>query len=61
MKKQIAKLSLKTDKIVSLSKTAASNVIGGRRPNSSTCEGGGSAPCCTWDDGCSRSICSSCH
>ncbi|WP_164851342.1 class I lanthipeptide [Larkinella soli] len=32
MKKQIAKLSLKTDQIVSLSKAQAQNVLGGMRP-----------------------------
>ncbi|MGA0560164.1 class I lanthipeptide [Larkinella sp. VNQ87] len=32
MKKQIAKLSLKTDQIISLSKAQASNVLGGRPP-----------------------------
>ncbi|MFC5409342.1 class I lanthipeptide [Larkinella bovis] len=30
MKKQIAKLSLKTDQIISLSKAQAANVVGGR-------------------------------
>ncbi|MFN8354483.1 MAG: class I lanthipeptide [Spirosomataceae bacterium] len=54
MKKQISKLSLKTDKVVSLSKLEATAIVGGAKPqtkwsNCATCEGGGSAPCCTWN------------
>jgi hypothetical protein len=55
MKKQISKISLKTDKIVSLSKTDSQGVVGGAKPNTqkcatyaNTCSAGASAPCCTW-------------
>jgi hypothetical protein len=55
MKKQISKISLKTDKIVSLSKNEAQAVAGGMMPNTKgcwsyakTCSANGSAPCCTW-------------
>jgi hypothetical protein len=39
MKKQVSKITLKTDKIVSLSKTQANNVLGGRanRKSESNC------------------------
>ena len=57
MKKQISKLSLKTDKIVSLSKTDAQCVVGGAKPDTKkcwsyapTCSADASAPCCTWQD-----------
>lgn len=46
MKKQIAKLTLKTDQIITLSKTQASNVMGGR-PKDKTiggCTTGGYCP-----------------
>jgi hypothetical protein len=36
MKKQIAKLTLKTDQIISLSKAQASNVVGGMAKNTAT-------------------------
>lgn len=56
MKKQISKISLKTDKIVSLSKNDAQAVVGGMMPNTKgcwsyakTCSANGSAPCCTWN------------
>ncbi|MFN8354473.1 MAG: class I lanthipeptide [Spirosomataceae bacterium] len=56
MKKQFSKLSLKTDKIVSLSKNDAQAIIGGMPPQTKgcasyarTCSANGSAPCCTWN------------
>ncbi|WP_192579004.1 class I lanthipeptide [Fibrisoma limi] len=55
MKKQIAKLSIKTDKIVSLSKTDAANILGGRPKTNgggcwsfnATCSES-QAVCCSW-------------
>ncbi|WP_205880581.1 class I lanthipeptide [Larkinella terrae] len=37
MKKQVSKITLKTDKIVSLSKIQAQQVAGGARPTASNC------------------------
>lgn len=53
MKKQIVKLSLKTDKIVNLSKGQAQAILGAKPPEvpwsyARTCSAHGSAPCCTW-------------
>lgn len=57
MKKQIVKLSLRTDKIVSLSKNDAQGVVGGMKPETKncpsynrTCSALGSAPCCSWNN-----------
>jgi hypothetical protein len=36
MKKKLAKITLSTDKIVSLTKTQAQNVAGGLRPDNTT-------------------------
>lgn len=56
MKKQISKLSLKTDKIVNLSKNDAQAIVGGAKPDTKkcwsyapTCSADASAPCCTWN------------
>lgn len=37
MKKQVAKITLKTARVVALSKAQARNVAGGRRPTESQC------------------------
>ncbi|WP_461092207.1 class I lanthipeptide [Spirosoma gilvum] len=37
MKKRLAKITLKTDKIVNLSKEKAQNVLGGQRQSASFC------------------------
>ncbi|WP_185716273.1 class I lanthipeptide [Larkinella knui] len=44
MKKQLSKITLKTDKIISLSKSQASNVIGGQKPTAFGCTTKGYCP-----------------
>ena len=46
MKKQVKKITLKTDKIVNLSNTQAQNVAGGRRPSNNTTKWENTNPTC---------------
>jgi hypothetical protein len=44
MKNQISKITLKTDKIISLSKSQALNVVGGMKPTGGGCTTKGYCP-----------------
>ncbi|WP_461092213.1 class I lanthipeptide [Spirosoma gilvum] len=46
MKKQLAKITLKTDKIVSLTKAQAQNVAGGMRPSGNESKWVNTRPTC---------------
>ncbi|MFC5536444.1 class I lanthipeptide [Rhodocytophaga aerolata] len=46
MKKQVKKITLKTDKIVNLSTTQAQNVVAGARPSGNTTEWVNTRPTC---------------